>query len=288
MTNESPVDAKVPVLGVLEPVDLRGVWQHEALNFTPWLASNLSLLADALGLGSLQLIGTEQKVGPFSIDILAETLDGAKVVIENQLESSDHSHLGQCITYAAGVDAGLVVWVLPRLLDEHRAALDWLNERTNEQTYFFGVVVSAVRIGDSTPAPVFSIEVRPNDWQKQARNAAAGSGRVWRGWEAAHQALARVLPGEWTTVQDLAAVSGTTPGWMGRHMYTEQPHDTIHRMMAKDGTPWQYLNNADGTRRSADAVRAQLVGEGVKFDDAGRADPTQRVDAAELEARLEA
>ncbi len=94
-----------PALGKLEGVAAREVWAHEAHDFTPWLADNLTALADELGLGGLTLIGTEHAVGPFKLDILAQTDDGRLVAIENQLEQSDHMHLGQCITYAAGVDA---------------------------------------------------------------------------------------------------------------------------------------------------------------------------------------
>jgi len=165
-----PNPESIPPVGRLEPVDLREIWKHEALAFTPWLAQNLDRLPDALGV-PLSLEAVEHSVGPFSLDILATTSDDRKVIIENQLEPSDHRHLGQCLTYAAGVGASVIVWVLPRLQAEHRAALDWLNEHTDEGIQFFGVEVSAVRIGESLPAPVFAVEARPNDWQKIARPA---------------------------------------------------------------------------------------------------------------------
>lgn len=181
------------MLGKLTAVAPRDVWPHEAHSFTPWLAENLAQLAEELGLGGLRPVGTEHRVGSFSLDILAETDDGQLVAIENQLEPSDHTHLGQCITYAAGVGAFAIVWVLPRLLDEHRAALDWLNEHTDEDVHFFGVEVSVVRIGHSLPAPVFRAESRPNDWQKTARSNRRSAQR--RPWSVAHEALEALPPG---------------------------------------------------------------------------------------------
>ncbi len=183
----------------------------------------------------------------------------------------------------------MVIWLVPRLLDEHRSALDWLNERTDERSHFFGVVVSVVRIGDSRPAPVFTVEVRPNDWQKSARAATASTGSPWGGWEIVYRALAMVKPGEWTTVQDLASLAGTSPAWISRHMYAEQDkHPGIHRMLAKDGVPWQWLKSTDGSPRPSESVQEQLAGEGVIFDAAGRAGAAQHIDAQLLESRLAA
>lgn len=152
----------MPEIAKLEPVDLRMVWENEAGDFTPWLAKNLDRLGEALGM-DLELVQPEAPVGPFSLDILAkDDNDDRKVVIENQLERTDHNHLGQVITYAAGNDADVMVWVVKDFRDEHRQALDWLNQRTGEETEFWGVVVKAVRIGDSAPASVFEVVSRPN------------------------------------------------------------------------------------------------------------------------------
>ena len=162
---------------------MRSVWAHEALSFTPWLATNLGLLSDAVGLGPLALIGTEQPAGAFSADILAETQTGEKVVIENQLAPSDHGHLGQCLTYAAGFGAKTIIWVVPQLRGEHRAALDWLNEHTEEAVRFFGVQLRVVKIGDSQPAVVFDVVARPNNWQKATRSRGnSGGSSGWAGW----------------------------------------------------------------------------------------------------------
>ena len=156
----------MPDIARLEPVDLREVWRNEASDFTPWLADNLDRLGEALGM-DLELVQTEAPVGSFSLDIQARDANGdRKVVIENQLEQTNHDHLGKVLTYAAGNDADVMVWVVRDFRDEHRQALDWLNQRTSEETEFWGVVVRAVKIGNSTPAPVFDVVSRPNTFRK--------------------------------------------------------------------------------------------------------------------------
>lgn len=160
-------------LGRLEQVALRNIWITEAQDFTPWLAQpdNLAVLSDTLGM-ELATEGTERGVGPFRADILCrDTLDDSWVLIENQLERTDHSHLGQLLTYAAGLQTVTIVWVAEKFTDEHRAALDWLNEITNEKFRFFGLEIELWRIGDSPAAPKFNIVSRPNDWVKTTREA---------------------------------------------------------------------------------------------------------------------
>ena len=147
-------------LGRMEKVDLRSHWQREDTHFTPWLAreENLALLSEAIGIGELEVEATEAPVGDFRVDILCRNLeDDTRVVIENQLEATNHSHLGQLITYAAGLDAVTLVWVVERFKEEHRAALDWLNRFTGEEIHLFGLEIELWRIGDSLAAPKFNL-----------------------------------------------------------------------------------------------------------------------------------
>jgi hypothetical protein len=167
-------------LGRMEQVDLREVWLSESGDFTPWLArdDNISLLADTLGL-DLEVVAKEKEVGPYRADILCkDTTDGTFVLIENQLEKTDHTHLGQLMTYAAGLDAVTIVWIAERFTDEHRAALDWLNEVTGEKVSFFGLEIELWRIGTSPIAPKFNVVSKPNDWIKGGSGGGAGGGIV--------------------------------------------------------------------------------------------------------------
>lgn len=160
------------VIGRLKAVPAREVWRHEALDFTPWLLDNADVLSEVIGL-DLELHTAEHAVGDFSLDLIGrDRISGDLVIVENQLEQSDHTHLGQIMTYAGGTDAAHVVWVAPSFRPEHRRALEWLNERTDEATRFFAVEVKAVRIGDSPYAPLLSLAVQPNDWGKQVRTKA--------------------------------------------------------------------------------------------------------------------
>ncbi len=161
-------------LSKLEAIDLREVWKHEASDFTPWLAENIEELGEVLGL-DLEVKTSEAEVGTFSLDILAHDLASDRpVVIENQLDGTNHDHLGKLLTYAAGYDAHILVWVVKEFRPEHRAAIDWLNRRTGEDTAFFGVAVEAWRIEESPPAARFNVVALPNDWEKQGA-AASGS-----------------------------------------------------------------------------------------------------------------
>lgn len=173
-----------PNLGKIELVpNLRETWPNEAQHFTPWLAEDLDQLGDALGM-DLELRQVEAAVGGYSLDILATDLHSSRpVIIENQLEATDHAHLGQLLTYAAGFDAEAIVWVTRDFRDEHRAALDWLNQRTNDDTQFFGVAVELWRIGDSALAPHFRVVASPNGWGKQQRRGAAESPQDERNYE---------------------------------------------------------------------------------------------------------
>jgi len=163
-------------LGKLTRVDLRDQWPDEAASFTPWLAeeANLAALGDELGL-ELELEGTEVQVGPYSADILArDTGTGRYVVIENQLEKTNHDHLGKVLTYGAILDATTVVWIAREFTDEHRKALDWLNDHTDESLEFYAVEIELWRIGGSPPAPRFSVVSRPAQIMKSGKTTSAG------------------------------------------------------------------------------------------------------------------
>ena len=156
-------------IGRLQRQNIRDVWPKEDADFTKWLAmqENLELLADTLGLGSLDEVKNEVSVGSFRADVVCEDPNGQKVVIENQFATSDHKHLGQIITYLAGIDAIIVVWIAERIREEHRAAIDWLNEATSLDHSFFGVEIEVWRIGNSDAAPRFEVVVQPNEWKRR-------------------------------------------------------------------------------------------------------------------------
>jgi hypothetical protein len=156
-------------LAEIEEVDPGTVFQRDAAGFTDWLAANLDRLAKELGLSGLREIGRDVGVGSFTADLLAQTDRGRRVAIMSHLEPSDHLHLGQMITFAAGLDVSAVVWITTRIGEEHRAVLDWLNQHGDDEARFFGVELRLLRIGGSQPGAAFHVEARPNDWQKVLR-----------------------------------------------------------------------------------------------------------------------
>lgn len=163
-------------LGKVSHVNVREAWPNEAAHFTPWLASpdGLELLQDALDM-DLEVEATEQFIGPFKADIVAkrtDTPDEHWVLIENQLEKTDHRHLGQLLTYAAGLKAATIVWIAQDFAEEHRAALDWLNSITSEDYQFFGLQIELWQISGSVPAPMFNVVVEPNDWSREVKQSA--------------------------------------------------------------------------------------------------------------------
>lgn len=162
-------------LSRLEPVNLREIWSNEGSDFTPWLSQNenLSLLGNTIGL-ELEFEAQEKDVGPFRADVLCkDTATNNWVLIENQLERTDHSHLGQLLTYAAGLKAVTIVWIADRFTDEHRAALDWLNEITDDRFNFFGLEIEVWKIANSPAAPKFNVISQPNDWSRTVAKTAS-------------------------------------------------------------------------------------------------------------------
>jgi len=172
------------VFDKIHKIDPKSIWKHEAHDFTPWLAENITKLGEAIGI-ELEVTEIEADVGSFSLDILAKDLGrNANVIIENQLATTDHDHLGKLLTYASGYDADIIIWLSTEIREEHRQTLDWLNQRTDSNTDFFGVVVEVIKIGESRPALQFKVIVSPNEWQKskkkQSNNASSEKSEKYR------------------------------------------------------------------------------------------------------------
>ena len=154
--------------------DLREIWPNEEKDFTPWLAKedNLALLSETIGI-DIFLEEKESPVGSFSLDIFAkEESTDRTIIIENQLEDTNHDHLGKLITYASGKDASIIIWIVKKARDEHRQAIEWLNAHTDKEIGFYLLEIELWKIGDSNPAPKFNIVERPNDWGKTVKQTA--------------------------------------------------------------------------------------------------------------------
>jgi hypothetical protein len=154
--------------------------QARARDFTPWLANedNIEILAETLGI-EIEVENTEVSVGSFKADIVAKELNTNRtIIIENQLEKTNHTHLGQIITYASGLEANIIIWVCDKVTEEHRNAIDWLNEITQEEISFFAVEIELWKINDSLPAPKFNIICRPNDWAKTIKSSSTTSNEL--------------------------------------------------------------------------------------------------------------
>jgi hypothetical protein len=164
-------------LGKLEKVDVRKVWEHEARDFSAWLVmpENLEQLSEQLGI-EISPIGAEVGVGGFRIDILGEEpRTGHKIIIENQLEATNHDHLGKVITYAAGLDAKYLVWIVKDVRDEHLKAIEWLNEHLDDEIRCFLIKIEVWQIGDSKPAPRFELISVKNNWAASLKSASVSS-----------------------------------------------------------------------------------------------------------------
>jgi hypothetical protein len=170
------MNTSMPDFASLESQDVREYWEHEEREFTPWLADEIrseevSALEDALGL-DLEVTQEEKSVGRYSVDILAEVVDDNRnVVIENQLDPSDHDHLGKSIAYASGVDADIIVWIAPQFYDEHRDAIMWLNQNSREAVDLFAIRLEVWRINDSDPAVRLNPIAEPSEWREKAQRS---------------------------------------------------------------------------------------------------------------------
>lgn len=152
-------------VGRLDYVNTREIWRHEAADFTTWLAANIDYINDRLGF-TLNVLETEKQVGVFTVDVYCEDEQGNSVIIENQLEKTDHTHLGQILTYAVGVDAKTIIWISPEPRTEHVEVIEWLNEVTPMDISWYILKLEAVKIGDSPLAPLFSIIAGPSQERK--------------------------------------------------------------------------------------------------------------------------
>ena len=263
-------------LGKLERGWLRDLWKREDTHFTPWLAlePNIALLAEALGLGQLEDVQTEVPVGDFRLDLLArDTQTDTLVAVENQFWGGDHRHLGQLLTYAAGVSSQaskrqVFVWIAEEIKDEHRNALDWLNRVTEPNVGFFGVVLELWRIGASPFAPRFNIVSRPNDWQKKLAQETSSPSSTEQLYLDFWQSFIEFCgPNTTLRFSDLKGLSwiksfNIRPGfginlnaqkrakWLECHLWIDHP---------KAKSAFEEL------LKSEDEIRAQLGGE-VKFD----------------------
>lgn len=165
MVDNREVGVSTPPVSRVTPIPAREVWPREEHDLTPWLAANLDVLEDHLGIG-LELVEREHRIGRYELDLLLRAEDDRVVIVENQFGTSDHGHLGQLLAYAAGTEADVVVWLAEAFTEEHLAALSWLNESSDDGIGFFAVTLGAIRIDESAPAPVLETVARPSEWAK--------------------------------------------------------------------------------------------------------------------------
>lgn len=217
-------------IGKLESVDVRKLWVHEQYDFSAWLAkeANLSILGETLGI-SFTDVETEKFVGSYRCGIVAKD-DNNKdkiVIIENQLERSDHDHLGKIITYASGLDASTIIWIVTNARTEHKSAIEWLNNNTISNITFFLIELKAYRIGDSLPAPKFEIAEMPNDFVKNA-NTKSGDKILNRSKAARYDFWTRLIEYSSNSVESMLSIlknrKANTDDWMSVSIGTSKAH----------------------------------------------------------------
>ena len=285
-------------IGRIEEVNIREVWRHEANEFTPWLADNLELLGEELGL-DLVLDRTEAAVGRYALDILAKDANrDAVVAIENQIEGTDHSHLGQLLTYAAGTKARIVIWIATEFRDEHRAALDWLNEGTGESLDFFGVEVRAVRIRNSVPAPLFRLAAAPNMWSKEVKGAPSDlterQQRYLRFWRPLLEELKysrgwRIKTENTVSYYNAGSGLGTGFGRFGRTMrFTEQGEAKVELSIQDSSKAWNEaaFNLLKASRDDIEGDLGQLIWERLDHAKGSRVAVSRKASIDDSDAEL--
>jgi hypothetical protein len=226
-------------IGKIRRVPLREVWKHEAHDFTTWLEENTDALSDVLDF-TLSGVERERSAGDFNVDLVGEDEQGRTVVIENQLEKSDHDHLGKVLTYLAALDAGAAVWIVARPRQEHIKAVTWLNEATS--TPFYLVQVEGIRIGESLPAPLFTKIVGPSVEARQA-------GETKKELEEKKQ----VRRGFWTQLLDHANTrtklhSSISPGTVDFLGTTRGGFQWCYSLRRHDAQAELYIDTGDGER----------------------------------------
>lgn len=257
-------------LGKLEQVDLRDIWGQEGSGFTPWLTEtqNLAELSQTIGM-KLELVGQQKDIGPFRADILCR--DGSTqnfVIIKSQLENTNHAHLGQILTYAAGMKAKAVVWIAKQFTDEHRSTLDWLNNMAKEEFEFFALEIELWRIGKSPPAPKFNVVSKPNKWQRgviEASMASISETEIQERTKALRLAN-QALENEKTTLANLSATDRLT-GLYNRYKFEDLfefeknqmlRHNTQLSIILMDVDFFKSVNDNNG-HNVGDAVLKELA-----------------------------
>jgi len=255
-------------LGSLEKVDLRDIWGNEPKDFTPWLAQeeNLKRLGTAIGI-ELELEAQEKDVGPFRADILCrDVMYDNWVLIENQLENTDHIHMGQLITYAAGLDAVTIIWIARQFNEQHRAALDWLNEKTPDDIAFFGLEIELWKIGDSKKAPKFNIVSRPNEWTRSLARVIHGQSRYFPSadeyWQGIIDALKpkdilNAVPNP-TRKHDMAFPVGWKDAWLKSYFSKQSNNAGIWVACRGEDRASQYQALLDKRKEIEDAFGEEL------------------------------
>ncbi len=301
----------IQTLGKLKKVDLRTIWEHEALSFTKWLAKeeNLAALSEELGI-SIKLLKTEADVGGFNVDILAEEEDSErKIIIENQLEVTDHDHLGKLVTYASGVDASVIIWVFKNIREEHRRAMDWLNEHTDENIDFFAVKMELWQISDSLPAPKFQIISNPNNWAKVVKTKTEESRLtdtklyqldLWNNFKtyaSDHQIklnLTKTGPQHWysfsvgSSICHLALTVNTRSKELGCELYIPDDKELFDFFFAKKNEIEKDLNLKLEWMRLPDDTKASRIKIAKKFEIIGSKDFSKYQEAFEwMQTNLE-
>lgn len=235
------------MLGEIKNVPLRSIWKNEAFDFTPWLADNLEKLNEALGL-ELEFDSKEVAVGPYFADILAKDTGTDKfVVIENQLEKTNHDHLGKCLTYASVLDASAVIWIAAKFTDEHKKALDWLNDHTSDELGFYGVKIELWQIDNSQPAVKFNVISSPNSVVRQATKRK----------EQGELSEAKKIQLEfWTNYRNRLSETGKI-----RSLQTPRPQYWFDVALGKSGV---YLSNTFNTDKNEISVRVYIANKQVE------------------------